>query len=223
MTLKKTGLETQKPYKLLDRLVKMATPKGGVVLDAFCGCGTTIRACEKNGFGWIGIDISFQMISIVIREFEKHFNLKENQMELFGEPRDMQSVENLINSPQDIVRKEIEKWACLKFTNKKSTINEKKGGDGGVDGIYYDYKQRPILLEVKSGGYQRKDIGYLANNIKEKKALKGYFLAYKQPNKNQKSYAISNKIQIITFKEILNGKRIPEPSCIEEGDQISLI
>ena len=208
---KRTGLQTQKPYKLLDRLVKMACPKGGVFLDAFCGCGTSVRACEKNNFDWIGIDISFNMISIIISEFKKHFDLSEKQLNLFGEPRDMQSVMSLINSPQDQVRKEIEKWACLKFTNKKAKVKEQAGKDGGIDGIYHDYKGRPVLLEVKSGNYGRKELGYFGNRIKEKKSNKGYFLVLKKPSKAQKQYGIINKIDFVSFEDILSGKRIEEP------------
>jgi len=55
------------------------------------------------------------------------------------------------------IAKEIGKMGLLKNLLTKNLQWMKKSGDG--DGIYYDYKQRPILLEVKSGNFQRKNIG----------------------------------------------------------------
>ena len=48
---------TQKPEKLLERIIKSATNKGDIVLDFFCGSGTTLAVAEKLGRRWIGCDI----------------------------------------------------------------------------------------------------------------------------------------------------------------------
>ena len=47
---------TVKPVKLMQYLVRLITPKGGVVLDPFMGSGTTGIACKKEGFNFIGIE-----------------------------------------------------------------------------------------------------------------------------------------------------------------------
>ena len=52
------GYPTQKPESLLDRIVKASSNEGDMVLDAFCGCGTTITVAQKLKRKWIGIDIS---------------------------------------------------------------------------------------------------------------------------------------------------------------------
>src|SRR5665213_2236369 len=52
------GYPTQKPVALLERIIQASSNPGGLVLDPFCGCGTTIDAAEKNGRDWIGIDIT---------------------------------------------------------------------------------------------------------------------------------------------------------------------
>ena len=49
---------TQKPLALLERIVKASSNPGNIVLDPFCGCGTTIVAAHKLNRHWIGIDIS---------------------------------------------------------------------------------------------------------------------------------------------------------------------
>jgi site-specific DNA-methyltransferase (adenine-specific) len=52
-----TGYPTQKPLKLLDRIVRASTEPGGVVLDPFCGSGTTLVAAAKLGRGFVGSDL----------------------------------------------------------------------------------------------------------------------------------------------------------------------
>jgi site-specific DNA-methyltransferase (adenine-specific) len=49
---------TQKPLALLERIVSASSNEGDIVLDAFCGSGTTLAAAGKLGRRWIGIDIS---------------------------------------------------------------------------------------------------------------------------------------------------------------------
>jgi DNA modification methylase len=43
------GYPTQKPVALLERIIQASSNPGDVVLDPFCGCGTTIDAAEKLG------------------------------------------------------------------------------------------------------------------------------------------------------------------------------
>lgn len=48
---------TQKPEKLLERIIKASTNKGDLVMDFFCGSGTTLAVAEKLGRRWVGCDI----------------------------------------------------------------------------------------------------------------------------------------------------------------------
>jgi len=52
------GYPTQKPIALLERIVSISSNKGDIVLDPFCGCGTTLVAAQKLSRKWIGIDVS---------------------------------------------------------------------------------------------------------------------------------------------------------------------
>jgi site-specific DNA-methyltransferase (adenine-specific) len=54
----RTGYPTQKPLALLERIVAASSNAGDLVLDPFCGSGTTLVAAQKLGRGWIGIDVS---------------------------------------------------------------------------------------------------------------------------------------------------------------------
>ena len=53
-----TGYFTQKPLKLLERIIKASSNPAQVVLDPFCGCATTLVAAERLEREWVGIDLS---------------------------------------------------------------------------------------------------------------------------------------------------------------------
>ena len=55
---------TQKPIKLMEYLVHLITPAGGIVLDPFAGSGSTCIACKKLGYKYIGIEISEEYCEI---------------------------------------------------------------------------------------------------------------------------------------------------------------
>lgn len=57
MSKNRTGYPTQKPEKLLERIIKFATKKGDIVLDFFVGSGTTPTVAEKLGRRWIAVDV----------------------------------------------------------------------------------------------------------------------------------------------------------------------
>ncbi len=60
----RTGYPTQKPLALLDRIVKASTNPGDLVLDPFCGSGTTLVAAQRLGRRWVGIDQSSEAVAI---------------------------------------------------------------------------------------------------------------------------------------------------------------
>lgn len=60
-----TGYPTQKPLKLLERIISASSKKGDIVLDPFCGCATTCVAAEMLGRQWIGVDRSHKAYDLV--------------------------------------------------------------------------------------------------------------------------------------------------------------
>ena len=75
----RTGFKTQKPLKLLERIIKASSNEGDVVLDPFCGCATTCVAAEKLDRDWIGIDISEKAYELV------NMRLRQNQGAVYHE------------------------------------------------------------------------------------------------------------------------------------------
>ena len=71
----RTGYPTQKPLKLLERIIKASSDEGDIVLDPFCGCATTCVAAEKLSRQWIGIDISPLAARLVRERIERELGV----------------------------------------------------------------------------------------------------------------------------------------------------
>ena len=219
------GYPTQKPLAILDRIIQVSSDEGDVVLDAYCGCGTTVCASQRLNRQWIGIDITYQSISLILKRLEDSFGKGVlEQLKLNGIPKDMEAAVALANKKDDRTRKEFEKWAVLTYTNNRAIINAKKGADKGIDGIAYFQgdKDEPekIIVQVKSGKVQSGDIRDLQGTITLEQAALGIFISLKDPTKDMiktaKSAGIyqsrymnqsSDKIQIVTIKEMLEQKK----------------
>jgi len=143
------GYPTQKPQALLERIVAASSNEGDVVLDPFCGCGTTIAAAQALGRRWIGIDVTYIAIDLVRRRLEDAYPGKLDY-ELHGIPRDMAGAKALFKeSPLDF-----ERWAVSMVQGQP---NEKQVGDKGIDGVIrfpLDAKTAVgrCIVSVKGGG-----------------------------------------------------------------------
>ncbi|WP_100182684.1 site-specific DNA-methyltransferase [Candidatus Nitrosotenuis aquarius] len=76
---------TQKPIELLDRIIRCSTKKGDLVLDPFCGSGTTLISAHKLQRNWVGIDKNHVAIDIVKRRLQES-GVLESEYKLLEEP-----------------------------------------------------------------------------------------------------------------------------------------
>ena len=99
------GYPTQKPLELLKRILAMSSNEGDVVLDPFCGCGTTVHAAETLGRKWIGIDITH----LAIHEIKDRLNGAFSGIKIIeeGTPKDIDGARAL--AQQD--KYQFEWWA----------------------------------------------------------------------------------------------------------------
>jgi adenine-specific DNA-methyltransferase len=67
--IKITGYPTEKNLEMLSLIVQASSNPGDLVLDCFCGSGTTLQAAFMNGCKWVGIDNSLEAISCTLRRF----------------------------------------------------------------------------------------------------------------------------------------------------------
>lgn len=233
-TRERLGYPTQKPEALLERIIKVSSNEEDIILDAYCGCGTTIAVAERLQRKWIGIDITYQSISLILKRLEDSFgkNVLDN-IQLNGIPKDMESAKALALKSDDRTRKEFEKWAVLTYSNNRAIINAKKGSDKGIDAIAYFQSDHDvvdkIIFQVKSGNVKSGDIRDLQGTMTLQEAAIGIFITLKPPTKDmiqtakqagiyQSRYRNQNidKIQIVTVQEILEDKKRLDISLVVE-------
>ena len=226
------GYPTQKPESLLERIVKTASNEGDVVLDAYCGCGTTVAVAQRLGRKWIGIDITYQSIALILKRLEDRYPSEwpeiEASIQLDGVPRDRASAVALANRKDDRTRKEFEKWAILTYSKNQARINEKKGADAGIDGIAFflvdSGTNGKAIFQVKSGGANRATVATLNSDRMRESAEFGFLLTMDPPTKAMRDEALAagkyrhpllnredDRIQIVTVEDILAGKRLDLP------------
>ena len=224
------GYPTQKPEALMERIIQASSNEGDVVLDAFCGCGTTVAVAERLKRKWIGIDITYQSIALILKRLEDTFGKSSlASVKVDGIPRDMRSAEALALRKDDRTRKEFEKWAVLTYSNNRAVINQKKGADQGIDGTAYfmvgPNETEKMVFQVKSGNVQRGDIAKLNSDMQRENASMAVLLTLHEPTQPMRDEASKtgmyhhalmgrsmNRIQIVTVREIIEeGKRLDLP------------
>lgn len=219
------GYPTQKPIALLERILAASSNERDVVLDPFCGCGTTIVAAEKLNRQWIGIDITYASIAAVQERFKRQQLNIWKQIELLEIPTTVQHVEDkLLNTESPLfARKEFEKFCVATIGGLP---NDKMGPDGGIDGriLLMSHPERAIC-SVKSGQVgiaQLRDLKGLLG-VKQHDVA-GVFISRRDPTRPMRDFANQAgrhtpktegiltiesfpRLQILTLEEILNGKR----------------
>lgn len=120
------GYPTQKPEALLERIIAASSNEGDVVLDPFCGCGTTVAVAERMDRKWIGIDISPTAVNLMRRRLEKATN-RRCTPKVIGLPVTADELRNL--KPF-----EFQNWVIQKFWG---THSPRKSGDMGIDGYSF--------------------------------------------------------------------------------------
>ncbi|TAE00609.1 MAG: hypothetical protein EAZ97_05405 [Bacteroidetes bacterium] len=131
----KIGYPTQKPEKLLERIIQMASNEGDTVLDCFMGGGTTVAVADKLGRNWIGIDQSVNAVKVT------EFRLNKQQG-LFSKPFSVQ----LHKYDFDTLRyKDAFEFESFIVTQFGGVPNAKQRGDLGIDGKTFD--KSPIQVK----------------------------------------------------------------------------
>lgn len=215
------GYPTQKPQSLLERIIKVSSNPGDIVLDPFCGCGTAIHAAEKLGRKWIGIDITHLAISLIEKRLKDAFPNKfiedENknqklvpgiEFEVEGTPKDLAGAKDLfLREPY-----QFQWWACS-LVNAQPYKSKKKGADGGIDGLIFfedviDIKKssktsvKKIIVSVKGGkNINPSMIRDLRGTMETNKAEIGLFVTLTPPTQPMLKEAASSG-----FYQAGNGK-----------------
>lgn len=231
------GYPTQKPLSLLKRIIEASSNEGDIVLDPFCGCGTTITAAHKLNRKWIGIDITHLSIALMKYRLKDAFDLDPvKDYQVIGEPADAQSARQLATED----RYQFQWWALSLVQARPIGGDDKKGkkgADKGIDGVINfidDATQRAkrVIIQVKSGKIKSGDIRDLRGVLEREKAEIGIFITLEPPTRDMLTETNSSgfyhsegwnrdysRLQILTIEDLLNGKKIQMPPVTQTFKQ----
>lgn len=211
---------TQKPEELLRRIILSSSNPGDVILDPFCGCGTTIDAARDSQRHWIGIDISIDAVK-VIRDGRLDIDDSTNYRMVYR-PTDMRAAAKFaLEQPFGF-----QDWAVEKLGG---TPTKRRSGDRGVDGRCYFRESsnsplRQIIVSVKSGKVGPAFVRELQGTVERERAAMGVLITMQEPSKQMLRDAASSlmygnfpRIQIITIEHLLSGKRLDLPEVQSFG------
>jgi len=222
------GFPTQKPEALLERIIKASSKEGDLILDPFCGCGTTVSVAERLKRNWVGIDITTLAINLIKRRLRDQFGLGVKQIITDGLPTDLAAAKEMFTKDAF----QFEYWA-LDLINAMPGPSKSKenmrGADKGIDGIVTFYKGATngkteygkAIVQVKGGATHRNDIATLKGDVEREKADCGIFITLEAPTKPMIQEAVDAgsfsvmfsdkfefpKIQTLTVEELLKGKQ----------------
>lgn len=226
------GYPTQKPEALLERIIVASSNEGDLVLDPFCGCGTTVAVAEKLNRKWIGIDITTLAINLIKSRMHNKFANKNIRINIDGLPKDLAGSKELFHKNPF----EFEYWA-LSLINALPAQNKSKenmrGADKGIDGTINFYKKLhngeeigKAVVQIKGGHVDRSQIAVLKGDVEREHADAGLFVTLEPPTGPMREEAVAvgsfgvdyapgkdfPKIQILTIEELLCDKKPDLPT-----------
>lgn len=192
------GYPTQKPEALLERIIAVSSNEGDVVLDPFCGCGTTVAAAHRLARRWVGIDISTSAMRVMRKRLWNQFRFVP---EFVNMPETEESVRNL--KPF-----EFQNWVIDTMNGSHST---RKTGDMGIDG-YSFFERLPIQVK-RSDKVGRNVVDNFETAIRREGNDAGYIVAFSFTRGAFEEVARAKseglRITLVRVKELLLLQRRP--------------
>lgn len=219
------GYPTQKPERLLERIIRASSNEADVVLDPFCGCGTAIATAQKLGRCWIGIDITHLAIGLIKHRLRATFGEDSAQgYVVIGEPVSLPDAVALgKDDPFQF------QWWALGLVGARP-VEQKKGADKGIDGRLYFHddvagaKTKQIIFSVKAGRPSVPQVRDLRGVIEREGAEIGVLLSLQDPTQPMRAEAASAgfyespwgtrhpRLQLLTIPDLLSGMRVDRPT-----------
>ena len=157
---------TQKPEPLLERIIKASSNEGDIVLDPFCGCGTTLVASHRFKRRWIGIDVSPTACKLMAKRLRENFGISPK---IIKGRVDLKYVKGL--NPF-----EFQNWVIVdKFLGN---VSKTKSGDMGIDGFTPQITGGFPIQVKQSEGVGRNVVDNFETAMRRMKKNKGYIVAF---------------------------------------------
>jgi len=225
------GYPTQKPEALLERILKASSNEGDVVLDPFCGCGTTVQVAQRLNRRWIGIDITHLAIGLIKTRLDDAFGHDiRKTYTVIGEPTDVAGARQLAEEN----KYQFQYWA-LGLCGARPNEAIKKGADRGIDGRLYFHDDnsgasKQIIFSVKGGqNIGVSEVRDLIGVLQREKAEIGVYISFEEPTKPMQREAAEAgfytsadgskypRLQLLSIKDLLEGnKRVERPLHVRD-------
>ncbi len=225
------GYPTQKPEALLERILRASSNEGDVVLDPFCGCGTTVQVAQRLKRRWIGIDITHLAIGLIKYRLDDTFGPRIRETyQVIGEPTDLAGAQQLANEN----KYQFQNWA-LGLCGARRVGEIKKGADRGVDGRLNFHEAhggdtKQIIFSVKGGqNIGVSEVRDLIGVLQREKADIGVYISFAEPTKPMQKEAADAgfytsidgsrypRVQLLTIKGLLEGtQRLERPFHVRD-------
>ena len=212
----RTGYATQKPLKLLRRIIEASTDEGDVVLDPFCGCGTAVVAARQLKRKFVGIDISlYATETVAYNRLKDEAKMKDEEIRVDGFPMDERSAKRLAkDDPFAFEMFAVE--ACM----PGMVANKSQRRDRGIDGrgwllhpvIENGKKKHLILAQVKAGKPTLSQVRDFANVIQNTVgAVAGVFITVEKIGREGDGTEEMRRVaaQLGTFQHPLSMEEFP--------------
>lgn len=218
------GYPTQKPIKLLRRIIAASSNKGDVIFDPFCGCGTAIFAAHMQQRKWIGCDIAILSVQIVRDVLLKRYGLEEGKHYMVsGIPHSVEGAQELFHCDP----RQFQHWVVELAGGFASA---KYSGDRGIDGrIHFETNEglKNMVISVKGGNNPTpvwmRELGGVVHREEDSKM--GGLICLKNPTKGMRDEEASGgiytyqgrnyqRLQIRTTQDLLDGKWFDTPSTV---------
>jgi DNA modification methylase len=231
------GYPTQKPEALLERILRASSNEGDVVLDPFCGCGTTIQVAQKLNRRWIGIDITHLAIGLIKTRLDDAYGPEDRSTyQVIGEPTDVAGAAQLAEEN----KYQFQYWA-LGLCGARPTEGIKKGADRGIDGRLYFHddnsgSSRQIIFSVKGGhNIGVSEVRDLIGVLQRERAEIGVYISFEEPTKPMQREAAEAgfytsvgssgaeggkypRIQLLTIRDLLEGTKSVQRPRLHDRD-----
>ncbi len=209
---------TQKPEALIDRIIKASSEDGNLVLDCFCGSGTTAATAEKLNRRWITCDLGRFAIHTTRKRLLGIENIKPFIVQNLGKYERQQWMNAEFENPEDRIQQEkAYKHFIIELYQAKS-LNGYTWLHGAKAGrmVHVGNVEAPVTVEdIKS------TIKEFWQLIGKEKSLQtngidflGWDFAF-DVNETAKQFAAENKVDV-SFKKI--PREVLEKKAVEQGD-----
>jgi len=188
----RVGYPTQKPQSLLARIITSSSREGDVVLDPFCGCGTTLVVADQLKRHWIGIDISPTACSLMYKRLVLNGAHPRYPLNM---PTDVEALKALRPF-------EFQNWIIDRVTGRQAN---RKSGDMGIDGWTF-FLHDPIQIK-QSERVGRNVIDNFETAITRAGRTRGYLIAFSFTKNAREEVARARRsgltIELLTVRDLL--------------------